>query len=148
ARRLIAASILIAWVLFALITSGAQQAFAQLAPTGQHYAGRASDTGYGGSVAIAAWTFAAESPLELPPARAGLPIRFLITYGARGVGAAGLSWDVPLSYIQHDRTFAHRRPASSLGALPTPRERAYLSLLGQSLELVRDGSDWVTRSGT
>jgi hypothetical protein len=148
ARRSTTASILIAWLLFALIDGGAQQVFAQLAPTGQHYAGRAADTGYGGTVANATGAFATGIPLEFPPARGGLPIPVQITYGARGIGAAGLGWDVPLSYIQHDGTFAHRRPASSAGALPTPRERAYLSLLGQSLELVRNGSDWVARSGT
>src|SRR6516162_218831 len=41
ARRSIAASILIAWLSFALIGPNAPQAFAQLAPTGEHYAGRA-----------------------------------------------------------------------------------------------------------
>ncbi len=125
-----------------------QEAFAQLAPTGAHYAGRASDTGYGGTFVGATGTFAAAIPLELPPARGGLPIPLQITYGSRGVGAAGLGWDLPLSYIQRDRTLAHRRPASGPGAIPGGRERAYLSLLGQSVELVPKGSVWVARSGT
>lgn len=124
-RRSIAVSISIAWPLFTLICAVAPQVFAQLAPTGEHYAGRASDTGYGGTVVNATGTFATAIPLELPPARGDLPIPLQITYGARGVGAAGLGWDLPLSYIRHDRTFAYRRPASSPGALPTPRERAY-----------------------
>jgi hypothetical protein len=125
ARRSIAVSILVAWLLFTLIASGAPQAFAQLAPTGEHYAGRASDTGYGGTVANATGTFATAIPLELPPARGGLSIPLQITYGARGVGAAGLGWDIPLSYIQHDRTFAHRRPESTPGPCPT-RESAHI----------------------
>ena len=39
-----------------------QHAFAQLAPTGSHYAGRPSDTGYGGTVTNATGTFAAAIP--------------------------------------------------------------------------------------
>jgi RHS repeat-associated protein len=138
----------IGWLLFGLIVVSGPQAFAQLAPTGEHYAGRPSDTGYGGSRVDATGVFATAIPLELPPARGELPIPLQITYGARGVGAAGLGWDVPLSYIQHDSTLAHRRPASSAGALPQLRERTYLSLLGQSAELMLDGDVWVARSGT
>jgi RHS repeat-associated protein len=70
-----------------------------------------------------------------------------ISYGARGVGAAGLGWDVPLSYIQDYRSYAHRRPAPITGA-PDLRERTYLSLLGQNAELMFDGNVWVARSGT
>jgi len=111
-------------------------AYAQLAPTGEHYAGRSTDTGYGGTFVGATGTFAASIPLELPPARGGLPIPLQIAHGTHGVGAAGLGWDVPLSYITRERSFAHRRPSSLPGALPVPRERAYLSLSGQSVELV------------
>lgn len=136
------------WLLFTLAVSIAPVMFAQLAPSGEHYAGRASDTGFGGTFANATGTFAAEVPLELPPVRGGLPIPLQIAYGARGLGAAGLGWDVPLSYIQRDRTMAHRRPASGPGILPVPRDRAYLSLFGQSMELVLNGSDWIARSGT
>src|SRR5712692_4834016 len=125
--RSIAVAISIEWLLFMLVGAIAPPVFAQLAPTGAHYAGRPSDTGHGGTFVNATGTFAAAIPLELPPARGGLPIPLQIRYGARGVGAAGLGWDLPLSYIQRDRTFAHRRPASSPGALPVPRERAYLS---------------------
>ena len=136
------------WLLFTLAGAIAPHLCAQLAPTGEHYAGRPSDTGYGGTLVSATGTFAVAIPLELPPARGGLPVPLQITHGARGVGAAGVGWDLPLSYIQRDRKFAHRRPASSPGALPGPRERAYLSLFGQSVELVREGSVWVARSGT
>ncbi len=151
-----AVSISIGWLLFALIGVLASPVFAQLAPTGEHYAGRPSDTGYGGTLVDATGTFAASIRLDLPPARGNLPIPLQIIYGARGVGAAGVGWDLPLSYIQRDSTFAHRRPASSPGALPVPRERASLSLFGQSVELIRVDSGhcpptiecWVARSGT
>jgi hypothetical protein len=47
----------------------------------------------------------------LPAEGAGLPVPLRIVSVAHGVGAAGLGWDIPFSYIQRDRTFAHRRPA-------------------------------------
>lgn len=122
-------------------------ALAQLAPTGDHYAGRPSDTGFGGTSPNAAGTFTATIPFSLPTARGGLPIPLQITYGTRGVGAAGLGWDLPLSYIQHDRTLAHRRPARGT-TIPALRDRVYVSLLGQSLDLVPYGGAWVARSGT
>ena len=136
------------WLLAAVGGIMIPQVFAQLAPSGEHYAGRPSDTGYGGTFANATGTFATAVSLELPPARGGLPIPLQIAYGGGGVGAAGLGWDVPLSYIQRDQTMAHRRPASAPGALPEPRDRAYVSLLGQSVELISQGGDWVARSGT
>jgi hypothetical protein len=133
---------------FALVCVLAAQASAQLAPTGAHYAGRASDTGYGGTFVGATRIFAASVPLQLPSSRGGLPIPLQIVHGGRGVGAAGLGWDVPLSYITRDRSFAYRRPASSPGVLPVPRERVFLSLAGESLGLMRRGKDWIARSGT
>jgi hypothetical protein len=68
-----------------------------------------------------------------------LPLPLQIAYGGRGVGAAGLGWDVPFSYLQHRRTFAHRRPAYGASVLPQPRQRTFIALLGQELELVRRG---------
>jgi RHS repeat-associated protein len=125
--------------------------FAQLAPTGQHYAGRRSDTGFGGTRVDATGAVAAAIPLDLPPARGGLPIPLKVIYGTRSVGAAGLGWDVPLSYVQQYSTLAHRRP------FPPPsgsfRERTYFSLFGQTAELILDGNTrngrkWVATSGT
>ncbi len=124
------------------------QAFAQLAPSGDHYAGRPTDTGYGGNAVDAAGNLPAAIPLEFPEARGGLPIPLQITYGGHGVGAAGLGWEVPLSYLQQDSTLAHRRPASGPSVLPVPRERTILSLLGQSVDLIGDGSGWFARTGT
>lgn len=122
---------------------------AQEAPTGAHYANRPSDTGYGGTFVNATGAFPASVPLELPAARGGIPIPLTVVYTGRGVGAAGSGWEIPLSYIQYDHTFAHRRPKyTGAHVLPTLRERAYLSLLGQGSELVRDGENWVSRIGT
>src|SRR6266436_2656924 len=120
--------------LIALFPMVVAPAFGQLAPTGEHYAGRASDTGFTGGLVNQTGTYAATVPLDLPAARGGLPVPLQIVYGAHGAGAAGLGWDIPLSYIQRDRTFAHRRPLSAPGTLPVPRERTYLSLLGQTVE--------------
>jgi hypothetical protein len=131
-----------------LVSMTAREAPAQLAPTGDHYAGRPTDTGYGSGFVSATGGFAASIPFQLPPARGGLPIPLQVTYAARGVGAAGVGWDVSISSIQNDRTFALRRPASSAGAPPTPRQRTRIFLLGQSAELVQQGDDWVARSGT
>src|SRR6266571_3181967 len=138
------------WFLIALFQTVAAPAFGQLAPTGDHYAGRASDTGYIGAPINKTGTYAATIPLDLPMARGGLPVPLQIVYGSHGVGAAGLGWDIPLSYVQRDRTFAHRRPLSAPGALPVPRERTYLSLLGQTVELQRqgNGNQWVAHTGT
>ena len=138
----------VACLVLALAVAAVQQASAQLAPIGEHYAGRPSDTGYGGSVVNATGAIAASVPLEFPPARGGSSIPLQVVHRGSGVGAAGLGWDLPLSYIQRSTTFAYRRPAMSPGVLPEPRERAYLSLFGQSIELVADGSVWIARSGT
>jgi RHS repeat-associated protein len=124
------------------------QAFAQLAPSGEHYAGRPSDTGYGGTDVDASGNLPSSIALDLPPVRGGLPIPLQIVYGPHRVGAAGLGWDIPLSYLQQNATFAHRRPASAAGAAPTPRQRTTLSLLGQTADLIQQGDEWVARVGT
>ena len=127
-----------------------QAAIAQLAPTGDHYAGRASDTGYQGAV-NAMGGYSASVPLDLPPARGGLPLPLSVVYGARGVGAAGLGWEVPLSYVRVDTTFVRRRPAYSAATTavdPTPRQQVTLSLGGQTSNLVPHGASWVARQGT
>ena len=120
------------WYLVLSFVAFAAPAFSQLAPTGEHYAGRASDTGYFGGLINATGAYPATIPLDLPAARGGLPVPLQIVYRSHGVGAAGLGWDIPLSYIQRDRTFAHRRPLSGANMLPVPRERAYFSLSGQT----------------
>ncbi|RKH32678.1 hypothetical protein D7Y13_30145 [Corallococcus praedator] len=107
---------------------------AQLAPTGGHYAARASDTGTSLGSVNASGGYSASIPLDLPGSRGGLPVPVSIGSGGRGVGAVGLGWDIPLSYIRRDLTFAHRKPRVGTGA-PTGREQVTLSLQGQTLEL-------------
>ena len=121
---------------------------AQLAPTGGHYAGRPSDTGYVSGMVNVTGGFAASVPLDLQPARGGLPVPVQITYGARGVGAAGLGWDVPLSYVRRDTSFARRRPAFGDNTPPQPREQVFLSLHGRGMDLIRQGEEWVVRKQT
>ena len=105
---------------------------AQLAPTGGHYAGRACDTGHQPGIVNASGGYGASVPLELPAARGGLPVPLHISFGARGVGAAGLGWDVPLSYVRRDLSFAGRRPALRVDQTPQGREQVLLSLQGQT----------------
>src|SRR5690348_2552207 len=84
----------------------AAPSLAQLAPTGEHYAARASDTGFGGGVGSSGG-YSTSVPLDLPTARGGLPVPVSLVYGGRRFGAAGLGWDVPLSTIRRSVTVAH-----------------------------------------
>jgi RHS repeat-associated protein len=119
-------------------------AAAQLAPTGGHYGGRSSDTGFTGPINPTGG-FSASVPIDLPPARGSLPVPFQISYGARGVGAAGLGWEIPLSYVRRDTTFARRRPAS-FSLSPTARPQVTLSLEGRMVELISNGgTTWIAR---
>jgi hypothetical protein len=122
----------------------ATPASAQLAPTGGHYAGRPSDTGYAGEV-NSSGGYQAAVPLDWPSVRGGLPIPLQLSYRERGVGAAGAGWDVPLSYIRRDTTLARRRPAGTADVAPQAREQVTLVLEGQQLDLVRTAAGWVAQ---
>src|SRR5262245_1539919 len=124
---------LVAFVLAILALLIAKTANAQLAPTGGHYADRGSDTS--GAV-NSLGGYSVSVPLDLPEARGGLPVPLAVVYGTRGFGAAGVGWDVPLSYVRRDRTFAHRRPAHPFSSEPQPREQVTLSLAGQAFEFI------------
>ena len=115
------------------------RAHAQLAPTGGHYAGRASDTGHAPGTVNASGGYAASLPLDLPAVRGGLPIPLQIMYGASGVGAAGLGWDLPFSYVRRDTSFARRRPTMGDNVTAEPRAQIALSFQGRSIDLVRRG---------
>src|SRR5258708_7837986 len=70
-------------------------ALAHAAPViGEHYAARASDTGFAGAV-NSSGGYAASVPLDLPGARGGLPVPVHVVHGGNRFGAAGLGWDVP-----------------------------------------------------
>ncbi len=118
----------------------------QMAPTGDHYAARASDTGFGGAV-NSSGGYGASVPLALPPAQGGLPVPLRIVFGGNRVGAAGQGWDVPLSFIRRDTTIAHRRPANNPGASPQAREQLSLTLDGSRTDLVRNAANtaWLAR---
>jgi len=120
----------------ALVAFAAPEAAAQLAPTGGHYGGKASDTGFTGGV-TSSGGYSASVPLDLPPSRGGIPIPFSIVYGAHGVGAAGLGWDIPISYVRVDSTFARRRPAFLVNAAPQPRSKS--ASVAQPNETLRGG---------
>jgi hypothetical protein len=62
-----------------------RESAAQLAPTGTHYAGRPTDTGYGGPNDHGG--YATSVQLDLPPSRGGLPVPMQIVSGGRGFGA-------------------------------------------------------------
>jgi hypothetical protein len=89
--------------------------------------------------------YAAAVPLDLPAARGGLPVPLQIVSGGRGVGAAGLGWDVPLSYVRRDTSVAHRRPIMHGDSEPVGREQVSLAFQGQQFDLVRKGPAWVPR---
>src|SRR5438105_2829950 len=107
-RRCATFSITIAFTAIAALSA---TAWAQVAPSGanSHSAAKASDTGFSPMV-NASGGFSAAVPLDIPPAKRGLPVPVSVVYGGRAVGAAGMGWDVPLTYIIRDTSFAHRLP--------------------------------------
>lgn len=136
----------LAWSILAVLLTPLPAA-AQLAPVmGTHYAARSSDTGFQGAV-NSLGGYGASVPLDLPAARGGLPVPVQIVYGGHRVGAAGLGWDLPLSYIFRDTTIARRRPANLADGSPQAREQISLMLDGQRIDLVRNAADtaWVAR---
>lgn len=119
---------------------------------GAHYATMAG-TGFQSAV-NATGAYAASVPLDLPAARGGVVVPVQVAYNGREVGAAGLGWDVPLSFIALADTTAKRRPAPQAFSLEDPAElkaptRLALTLLGDRIDLVRNDSDtaWVARRG-
>ena len=109
-----------------------RRALAQIAPVGgDHYAARESDTGFAGAVSSSGG-YGTSVPLDLPAARGGLKVPVQVVYGGRRFGAAGLGWDVPLSFIRRDVRVAHRRPANIPDASPQPREQLTLTLDGMA----------------
>lgn len=118
---------------------------AQLAPMGTHYAGRPSDTGFTGPNESGGYS--ATVPLELPTARGDLPIPLAIVSGPARYGAAGVGWDIPLSYVYIDTSLVHRRPSMKPDAAATARKRITLSLFGRSVEMLqRAENDWIGRN--
>jgi transposase-like protein len=113
-------------------------------PTGGHYSGRSSDAGYAGPASSSGGD-QTSVPLDLPGTRGGLPVPVQIVYGEHGVGAAGLGWNVPLSYLRRDTTLARRRLAGLAEVAPQAREQVSLVLDGRRLELVSTTTAWIAR---
>lgn len=133
---------LIGLILAVSLTSVVQ---AQLAPTGGHYAARASDTGFAGAV-NSQGGYGASVPLDLPAVRGGLPLLVGIVSGGHTTGAAGLGWDMPLSFVRRDTTVAHRRPINSPDLPPQIGEQISVVIEGQRTDLVQTGDTvWVPR---
>ena len=137
-------------LLIVALTSGLppRRALAQVAPTGAHYAGRASDTGFDANGPTAAGAFPAAVPLDLPQPRGAIPLPLRVAYTGRGFGSAGLGWDVPLSYVRLDKSLAHRRPTTAGNTAPGVADRISMMLQGAVIDVARkaDGS-WVARQG-
>lgn len=135
----------LAWLtLITALTFLERPSSAQLAPTGAHYADRASDTGFAGPDARGGYS--ATVPLAFPPARGGLPVPVQVVSGARGYGAAGVGWDVPLYSVFVDDSFAQRRPTGNAGEKVTARRRITVSLPGRTFEMLWLGDRYVSRS--
>lgn len=122
-------------------------AIAQVVPTGGSYGSvRASDTGFSGA-SNATGAYVASIPLDLPTVRDGIPVPLHIAYGGNAIGAAGLGWDIALSYLYIDDTVARRRPANIPNSIPVAREQRYVMLDGDRIDLVGNatGDGWVAR---
>jgi len=134
----------LAWLtLFVVMVCWTRPSEAQLAPTGTHYAGRPTDTGFTGPNGRGGYS--ASVPLDLPPAHGGLPVPIQIVSGSSGYGAAGVGWDIPLSFVYVDDSYVRRRPAPGSGESLRPRERVSVSLLGRSIEMLRTTDGWIGR---
>jgi len=128
------------WVWLAVwVAAWPLEAPAQVAPTGAQYGAKPSDTGHTGTV-NAQGGYGATVPLDVPRARGDLPVPLQIVYGGMRVGAAGLGWDVPLSYIFRDTTINHRRPAQTGTTTLVAREQITLVLDGKRMTLVPKGT--------
>jgi RHS repeat-associated protein len=126
----------------------AWNANAQIAPP------TSTQTGGNGlaSAVSATGGYGASLPFDFPAARGGLPVPAAVVGGGRRFGAAGLGWDVPLSFIQHSGSMAHQRPIPqstfSVGGAPLANnDRMTMVLLGSAIELVPNpsGDGWLAR---
>ncbi len=76
------------------------------------------------------------APIELPKSRGRFTIPFAVRYvGGPSTGAAGVGWDVPLSFVRRSDTWWRRKPVSYVPDFVIP-ERIVLSLGGQSFYMV------------
>ena len=107
---------------------------------GPSYAGRASDSGTTSGIVNSSGGYEVSIPFDLPPTRDGTPVPFGVNYGGRRAGAAGLGWDIPLTYIFQDTTIAHRKPANRPDLAPTPMVPIEMSFNGETIDILENGS--------
>ncbi|NVB77864.1 MAG: hypothetical protein HOV81_05665, partial [Kofleriaceae bacterium] len=70
-----------------------------------------------------------------------------ISSGGRGFGAAGVGWDIPLSFVRVDDTYAHRRPQKQPNLPIAPRSQITVALPGQYAEMVQQSTNlWIGRN--
>jgi hypothetical protein len=118
-------------------------AVAQLAPTGNNYP--SDSIGFGGVTPSGGYSTSV--PLDFPGVHGGLPVPLHVVYGGTSVGAAGVGWDIPLSYIRRDVTLTRHRPISIQDSFPRSQEYVSMVLDGRRLTLVRTGStNWAALS--
>ena len=97
--------------LVAASLASAPTARAQVSPIGAHNATLGPGTGVNGPVSPTGGV-AASVPLSLPAARGGVPVPLSIVYsGSARVGAAGVGWTLPLSYVRLNDSTVRRKPA-------------------------------------
>jgi RHS repeat-associated protein len=114
-----------------------RESYAQLAPTGAHYGARPTDTGFAGP--DAAGGYSTSVPLDLPTARGGLPIPLQLVSGGARYGTLGVGWDIPLSFVYVDGSYAHRRPTVKAPV------RVSVSIAGRNVEMLPVAGGWVGR---
>jgi RHS repeat-associated protein len=84
----------------------------------------AADTGGGAGMTV---------PLPVRAERTGLPVPVSVVFAGGGrVGAAGVGWTVPLSYVRFDATVAGRLPRPDLTVVP----RVNVTINGSALDLI------------
>jgi hypothetical protein len=78
--------------------------------------------------------------LDLPAARGSLPIPLAIVYdGSRNIGAAGVGWEIPFSYVETTTNVSSRKPRWLPGPITgaaLPARRVIVHLAGSEILMV------------
>lgn len=132
--------VLTAATLALVLLLGLSRATAQAPVAGMH-------TTQGGGAGLTASVtanggYATAVPLDLPSPRGPVPVPVSIVHtGSPRAGAAGLGWDVPISYVRRSTTAWQRKPAAddTVGA----GERIVVALGGAPSLMVPRGDHYV-----
>lgn len=85
------------------------------------------------------------APLELPVPRGDLVVPLSLVYdGSRRLGAAGVGWDIPLSYVEVSSTLSRRKPNGST----TVAQRVLLNIDGNATLMVQTDAPDIYRPFT